>query len=345
MSRSGTRLRHRSAAGVCLLLVIAGASVMQAQRPVTSTRRAAVRSDTVQHSPFIPGGHWRPGPPAPVPEPVADLPPVTPTAVTDSAGYFARPNGMLMHPDTATYALELRRDTSLVRLGYRTVSVSESMTGGVPDWLVAESRTGTAIATYDSLHLHRADLTPMRWTARNGVSQLAVSFTIDSMFAALQDYQGRGSFAAGIPPGALVTPAMVDRLLALVPLSAGYRSAASLVNVEEGGPQAIPATITVEGEQPVMLGAEPVDCWVVVLRTPSTEKRYWVQKAPQRVVKTERQADNGTLTELLLPAGTPLTAPATIPAVAPAATPGSTAGSSLPMPPTTPRPASSSASP
>jgi hypothetical protein len=286
--------------GAALLLLLAvSASEAQAQRPVTAPRRTAVMSDTVEHSPFIPGGHWRPGPPAPVPEPVPDLPAVTPTAVTDSAGYFARPNGMLMHPDTATYTLELRRDTVLVPLGARTVVVSASTLGGVPDWLVAESRTGTAIATYDSLHLRRVDLALVRWTARNGVSQLAVSFTADSMFAALQDYQGRGSFAAGIPPGALITPAMVDRLLALVPLGVGYRSGASLVNIEERGPQAVPATISVEGEEQVMLGAQQVDCWLVVLRTPTTEKRYWVQKSPQRVVKTERQAANGTLTEVL----------------------------------------------
>lgn len=295
------RVPRRSALVVpALVLLVASAMAAQAQRPVTAPRRtAAARGDTVEHSPFIPGGHWRPGPPAPVPEPVPDLPAVTPTAVTDSAGYFARPNGMLMHPDTARYALELRRDTLLVPLGIRTVVVSESMLGGVPDWLVAESRTGTAIATYDSLHLRRVDLAPVRWSARNGVSQIAVSFTTDSMFAALQDYQGRGSFAAGIPPGALITPAMVDRLLALVPLSASYRSGASLVNIEDRGPQTVPATLGVEGQEQVLLGAQPVDCWVVVLRTPTTEKRYWVQKSPQRVVKTERQVATGTLTETL----------------------------------------------
>ena len=292
---------RRMSFGSALLVLVVSATEAQAQRPVTAPRRTAIRSDTVQHSPFIPGGHWRPGPPAPVPEPVPDLPAVTPTAVTDSAGYFARPNGMLMHPDTATFVLELRRDTVLVPLGVRTVVVSASTMGGVPDWLVAESRTGTAIATYDSLHLRRVDLAPVRWTARNGVSQLAVSFTTDSMFAALQDYQGRGSFAAGTPPGALITPAMVDRLLALVPLGVGYRSGASLVNIEERGPQTVPATISVEGEEQVMLGAQQVDCWVVVLRTPTTEKRYWVQKSPQRVVKTERQTANGTLTEVLQP--------------------------------------------
>lgn len=315
MNVGAVHRKSRVQSRVVLLALVALAPFASAQQPGTTPRRTLIHSDTVEHSPFIPGGHWRPGKPAPVPESVAGLPPVTPTAVTDSAGYFARPNGMLMHPDTTTFALELRRDTLLIPLGVRTVTVSESMTGGIPDWLVAESRTGTAIATYDSLHLRRADLTPMRWTARNGVSQLAVSFTTDSMFAALQDYQGRGSFAAGIPPGALITPAMVDRLLALVPLGAGYRSGASLVNIEATGPQAVPATITVEGEEQVMMGMQSVDCWLVVLRTPSTEKRYWVQKAPQRVVKTERMTTSGMVTELLQPQ--PPATPTSIPTTAP----------------------------
>lgn len=280
------------------LLLVTTSSLAQAQRPVTPPRRAVTRGDTVQHSPFIPGGHWRPGAPAPVPEPVPDLPPGV-AAIADSSGYFARPNGMLMQPDTSVYTLELRRDSVLVPLGVRTVTVTQSMMGGVPDWLVAESRTGTSIATSDSLHLHRADLTPMRWTARNGLSQLAVSFTTDSMFAALQDYQGRGSYAAGIPPGALVTSGMVDRILALLPLAAGYHTAASLVNVEAAGPVAVPATISVEGEEQVTIGTQSVSCWLVVLRTGTTEKRYWVQKVPQRVVKSERQTGSGTVTELL----------------------------------------------
>jgi hypothetical protein len=307
------------------LAASASASVAQAQRPTTPPRRASTRGDTIQHSPFIPGGHWRPGRPAPIPEPVPDLPVATATVpAADSAGYFARPNALLLRTDTSVYQLEIRRDTALVPLGVRTVTVSASMLGGAPDWLVAESRTGTAIATYDSVHLHRVDLTPVRWTARNGLSQLAVSFTQDSMFVALQDYQGRGSFAAALPPGALLTPAMVDQLLTLLPLADGYHANASLVVIDSGAPRAVPATISVEGGASVMLAvpaavvasgapsagvqlagvqapapAVPVDCWVVVLRAGSLEKRYWVSKSSQRVVKTEQATSAGVLTELL----------------------------------------------
>jgi hypothetical protein len=314
----------------------AGAPSAFAQRPVPSPRRVSP-ADTIQHSPFIPGGHWRPGRPAPVPEPVPDVARAAPSAVTDSAGYFSRPNGVLLRPGTSVFRLTLRRDTLLIPLGTRTVTVSDAMLVGESDWLIAESRTGSAIATSDSLHLRRADLTPVRWTARNGVSQLAVSFTRDSMFTALQDYQGRGSFADALPPGALITPGMVDRLLELLPLGAGYRANASVVAIDSGMPRAVPTTISVEGEETVTLnaavaaqlpastapssvaasssvgqgvlqqaaGAPPVeprsfDCWVVVLRAGSVEKRYWVAKSPQRVVKTEQVTSGGVLTETLV---------------------------------------------
>jgi len=282
-----------------IALLVAAASFAHAQRPVASPRRTVAQTDTVQHSPFIPGGHWRPGPPAPVPEPASAGPAAVASAIADSAGYFARPNGLLLHADTSVYRLELRRDTVLVPLGLHTVTVSESMLGGVPDWLVAESRTGTTIATYDSLHVNHATLTPVRWTAHNGLSQLAASFTTDSMFVALQDYQGRGSFVAAIPPGALVTTGMVDRLLELLPLGIGYHTNASLVSIESGAPQALPATISVDGEEQVVVGTQAVDCWLVVLRAGTLEKKYWVSKAPQRVVKSEQQTANGTLTERL----------------------------------------------
>jgi hypothetical protein len=307
----------------CTICVV-NASDAHAQRPVTPARRTVALADTIQHSPFIPGGHWRPGKPAPVPEPLPEVVAATPSAVTDSAGYFARPNGVLLRPGTATYRITLRRDTLLIPLGIRTVTVSDAMLAGVSDWLIAETRTGSAIATSDSVHLRRADLTPMRWTARNGVSQLAVSFTTDSMFTALQDYHGRGSFADAIPPGALITPGMVDRLLELLPLSAGYRANASVVVIDSSMPSAVPATITVEGEEMVTLPSSPVamqpsvdsqsvvqqavvdqtvSCWLVVLRAGAVEKRYWVAKPAQRVVKTEQLTTGGVLTELLIAPG------------------------------------------
>lgn len=218
----------------------------------------------------------------------------------DSVPRFAPPNGLLLRAGSMAYQISLRRDTVTTSLGVRRVEVSEASLGGVPGWLVAESRTGTAVTTSDSLYVHRADLSPERWAATVGRAQLAVSFTRDSMFAAQQSYQGRSSFAAELPAGALLTPAMTDRILELLPLAPGLRLSASLVQVEWGAPAVVPALLTVDREESVALLDRLADCWVVTLRAGALEKRYWITKEAPRVVKTEQATPGGLLTELLM---------------------------------------------
>jgi hypothetical protein len=251
--------------------------------------------------PFIPGGHWLATRPAlPTNAQALPLGPVAPPSVSpDGVAYFARPNGSLLRADRRVYQLTLKRDTATIPLGIRTVAVTESMLGGVPGWLIAESRTGTPVATSDSLFLKRADLTPQRWAAAIGRAQLAVSFTPDSMFAALQDYRGRASFSAAVPTGALITPGMIERVVEMLPLASGYQSAATVVQVESGTPRAVPASIAVVGTENVFLPDRMVDCWVVVVRAQTTETRLWVSRDAARVVKSEQLTSGGVLTGVL----------------------------------------------
>ena len=98
--------------------------------------------------------------------PVAASP--TPPAV-DTLPSFERPSGALLRPGTLIYALSLIRPAGdTTPLGRRTVSVSEAIIGGVPSWLIAESRVGTVVETTDSVTLVRADLAPERWSASIG---------------------------------------------------------------------------------------------------------------------------------------------------------------------------------
>lgn len=214
---------------------------------------------------------------------------------------FERPNATLLRPGTLVYQLFTLRDTVRTPQGIRTVVVSESTVGGVPGWLVAESRTGTAVETSDSLYVTRVDLAPERWVAAAGRSRLAVSFTRDSMYGALQTYQGRSSFAAEVPSGALLTAGMIERLLELAPLGAGYRAAASLVQLDLGSPRVVPAQLAVLRDESVTLPDRIVDCWVVALRAGGSEERFWVSKDAPRVIKTEQVTSGGTLVALLQP--------------------------------------------
>ena len=214
---------------------------------------------------------------------------------------FARPNGLLLRPGSFVYQLSSRRDTLVTPLGRRTVVVSETTFAGSPSWLIAESRTGTAVMTSDSLYLARSDLSPSRWVASSGDAQLASSFSHDSMFLAMQSYQGRSSVVSVLPPGALLTPGMVDRIVELLPLAIGFRTGATIVLIEMGTPRAIPAELRVDRDERLELPDRGVDCWVVVLRAGPLEERIWVSKETPRVQKTEQATGAGVLSGVLLP--------------------------------------------
>lgn len=214
---------------------------------------------------------------------------------------FAHPNGLLLRPGTLVYQLTSRRDTVVTPLGRRTVVVGETMFAGSPAWLIAESRTGTPVVTTDSLYLARPDLSPNRWLATNGSSQLASSFSRDSMFVAIQSYQGRASLVTPLPAGALLTAGMVERIVELLPLTIGFRTGATILLFEMGTPRVIPAELRVDREEPVTLADRTVDCWVVTLRGGTLEERLWVSKEAPRVMKTEQATGAGVLTAVLQP--------------------------------------------
>jgi hypothetical protein len=238
--------------------------------------------------------------------PVSAAPPVPLPAQTvlrvDSIPTFERPNGSLLRPGTSTYQLTLTRPTGeAVSLGTLAVTVSEAQAGAMTGWLIADSRVGTLISTSDSVFVRRADLAPERWTAVNGRAQLGVSFTRDSAFGALQNYQGRSSFALGVPTNALLSTGMVQRVLELLPLAEGYRAGASLFVVEGLVPKLVPAEILVERSEGVPVGGRAEDAWRVVLRWGETERRLWIARNGARVVRTEQAVPEGVLTGVLLP--------------------------------------------
>jgi hypothetical protein len=218
---------------------------------------------------------------------------VAPMAATDSLFAFERPIGAPLRTGSSTYRLSLVRDGAPISLGERTVEVSETQMGGVPTWLVAERRTGSAVPTTDSLWLAKADLTPLRWVGTVGRAQLAASFAHDSIFGASQSYAGRSSFATSVLPGVLATPGMTERIVEMLPLHAGYRAAASLILVDQGAPRALPAELSVEREERIRTSAGDADCWVVLLRAGAMEERLWVDKARRLVVRTEQVSSSG----------------------------------------------------
>ena len=239
---------------------------------------------------------------AQVPIPQLPVPISQAPVMVDSVPAFERPNGTLMRAGSLTYQLSLTTPQGQrVALGTRTVVVSEATLGGNRGWLIVDERTGTAVPTSDSVVVTRADLMPERWSATIARSQLGASFTRDSVFGAVQTYQGRASFSLAIPANVLLSAGMLERVLELLPLRDGYRAGASLLVVDGLEPRVVPAEIVVERAEPVTVGNREVDAWRVALRWGAREQRLWISRDGTRVVRTEQALPGGVLTAELQP--------------------------------------------
>lgn len=218
-----------------------------------------------------------------------------PLVAPDSIAPFVRPDGALLRPAIYEYELSLVRNGATTPLGQRVVEVSDANVGGVPGWLIAERRVGTAVPTTDSLWVSKSDLSPERWAATIDRAQLAVAFARDTAFGAVQSYRGRASFAAPVPPSVLLTGGMVERVIELLPFHDGYRSAASLLLFDLSTPRALDAELMVERSERTRIGSSDLECWVVALRAGVLEQRLWVTRDAPRVVRTEQATQGGVL--------------------------------------------------
>ena len=222
-------------------------------------------------------------------------PPGVVAPASDSVGPFERPDGTRLRRGNSVYRLTLQRNGTTTPLGTRTIDVSESQLGGTAAWLIAERREGTVVPTSDSLWLTRGELAPERWVASIDRTQIAASFSKDSMFGAIQSYQGRASFSSAVTPGALITPGMTERVLELLPLGTGYHALATLLLLDSGTPRTLPSELIVEREERVRIGSGDVDCWVVLLRAGTIEERFWVSRSDRRVVRMEQRTASGVV--------------------------------------------------
>jgi hypothetical protein len=213
----------------------------------------------------------------------------------DSVAPFDRPDGASLRPGASTFRLTLLRNGQAIPLGTRTVDVTESQLGGTTGWVIAERREGTVVPTSDSLWLTRSELAPERWVASIDRTKMAASFSMDSVFGAIQSYEGRASFSSPVAPGSLITPGMTERIVELLPLRAGYHVLASLLLLDSGTPRTLPAELLVEREERVRIGTRDVDAWVVLVRAGAIEERLWVSKSDRRVVRTEQRTAGGVL--------------------------------------------------
>jgi hypothetical protein len=193
-----------------------------------------------------------------------------------------------LRPMRYNYEVTLTRDGVAQPLGQQTVSFSDATYGGVPSWLILEARDGGGISALDSVVASRDRLLPLHWGASIGQARLAAEFTRDSLYGATSSPLGRKSLVGAAPRGVIASEGMLDGLLQLMPIEAGWASNATLLVATVDGTRLVAGQMMVEREEDVTVPAGTFQSWVVSLRTGNGEKWLWVSKEHRIVVKSSQ---------------------------------------------------------
>ncbi len=207
--------------------------------------------------------------------------------VTDSSLYRPQIDASTLHPGQFVYAATLERDAVSTNLGTRTFTVSQAMYGGLPTWLLVETRTDNGIPATDSLYAGLLALKPIHWVATLGTSRLAAEFRGDTLYGATSAPAGGRSIVTAIPRGTFVSAAMLQTVLRLLPLQSNWEdSSHSTLSVTPASDTVAPTRISVVGDESVQVPAGTFDCWVVAVHADAARGLYWVSKTDPMVVRS-----------------------------------------------------------
>ena len=211
-----------------------------------------------------------------------------PVATTDTTAHRLALNVSGLHPGQFVYQTTLERDASTTVLGTRTVTVAQASYGGSTAWLITEMRSGDGIPASDSVFADPATLHPIHWSSTLGQARLAAEFRGDTAYGATSAPQGRRSIVAQVPAGTLVSAAMLETELRLLPLRTTWEDSTTTLSVTAGSNAVLPTRIAVIGEDRVRVPAGTFDCWVVSVHADTAGGRglYWVTKQDPIVVRS-----------------------------------------------------------
>ncbi len=209
------------------------------------------------------------------------------TPVVEPPAHAFRVDASRLTPGAFVYATVLERDANSTALGTRTVITTQANYAGAPAWLLMETRAGDAIPTVDSLFADLGGLRPIHWGSTISRARLSAEFRGDTAYGGTTAPAGRRSMVATMPPGTIVSGAMLDAVLRLLPLQSGFEDSTYTLSVSLNGTTALPTRISVIGEDRVRVPAGQFDCWVVAVHAgESARGLYWVTKRDPIVVRS-----------------------------------------------------------
>lgn len=217
------------------------------------------------------------------------------------------PDVSRLRPAHRAYRLTILRGGLPSGAGERSVALTQATHAGLDAWAIVERRTVAAGTTVDSVVATRWELAPLHWEGTSGGARLAAAISRDTLYGAIVDASGRRhTLIVGAAPNAILSAAMLETIVPLLPLSAGWTTSLPMLGLSPAGGKLIPGQLVVEREESIEVPAGRFDCWVVALRTAGRTKQLWVSRDGRGVVRTEEplpDVDGAILEQALLPSG------------------------------------------
>ena len=207
-------------------------------------------------------------------------------STTDVAANRMRVDAAPLRPGQFEYQTTLEREAATTVIGSRTVSLSAASFAGAPVWLIVERRSGDGIAAADSVFAETAGLHAVHWTSSIGPARVAADFRGETMYGGLSSPAGRRSVVTSVPAGAIISAAMLETVLRLLPLHGAWEDSSSMLAVSLGGNAVLGMRLSVIGEDRIRVPAGQFDCWVVSAHADPARGLYWVTKRDPMVVRS-----------------------------------------------------------
>jgi hypothetical protein len=203
-----------------------------------------------------------------------------------------------IQPFRRMYDMVVHTRDSAVVIGQREVSLEPTSYANAPAWRIVETRTG-AVPAAETLYVSMA-LRPLQWYAAQGAARVGATFVGDTVFGAISAPSGKLQMIIASRPDLVVSQALLDALMPLLPLSPAWSDSAGVLAVDMAGGTVIPSELTVIGEEEVTfdsISTRPV--WVVALRAEMRTVLLWVDKENGEPLRIQQPlpAHVGTLLE------------------------------------------------
>ncbi len=182
-----------------------------------------------------------------------------------------------LQPFARTYDMVVWTGDSSSVIGERSVEAQLTSYAGTDAWVIVETRTGV-VPWAESLYVS-PDFRALHWSSTLGLARLATEFVGDSMLGAAGAGRSKQNIVLPGRPDMLVNGAMVETMLALLPLTETWSDSAEVVSVNLAAATLVRAELAVVSAEDYPIDSvNVVPVWVVTLRTHGASVLYWVDR-------------------------------------------------------------------